>query len=61
MNTSIYQGIYDLIKTYIFGGVADAGSFQEMFCVLVAGSACFFVMALPFILVWRVILLLSGR
>lgn len=61
MSDSVYQGIYNLIQTYIFGGSVASGSFQEMFCVLFAGAACAFVMILPFILVYHFISLFFWR
>lgn len=56
----IYQTCYDLVAQYIYGAV-DVGTYQELVCIAVSTCACLFVMALPFVLVWRVIRLLGGR
>lgn len=57
---SIFDSIYSLIETYIFGSVV-AGSYYELVCILVSTCACLFVMSIPFIIVWRVIKVLLGR
>lgn len=56
----IYQTCFDLVEQYIFGAVT-AGTYQELVCIAVSVCACLFVMALPFILVWRIIRFLGGR
>ena len=55
----IYQTCYDLIAQYVYGSVT-VGSYQELVCILVSTCACLFVVALPFVLVWRVIRMLAG-
>lgn len=50
----IYDTIYQLIEQYIYGSVV-AGSYQELVCIMVSTAACLFIIALPFIIVWRVI------
>lgn len=57
---NIYLTLYDLLTTYIFGGQVVAQSNQELICILVATAGTLFLIALPFILVWRVCKLLSG-
>lgn len=57
---SIFETIYNLIETYIFGTVA-VGSYYELVCILVSTCACLFVMSIPFIICWRVIKVLLGR
>lgn len=52
---SIYDNIYNLINTYIYGGNVTSGSFMELVCILVATIACVFLISLPFIIVWRII------
>lgn len=51
----IYQGIYDLINTYVFGSGIVAGSFQELATILISLLACIFLISLPFILVFKII------
>lgn len=52
---SIYQNIYNLIANYVFANAIDVGSNAELVCMLVSTIACLFVIALPFLVVWRVI------
>lgn len=56
----IYQPIYDLVNTYIFGGSVAVGTYQELICIAVAVCGCLFVMALPFLIVYKIIKLLVG-
>lgn len=56
---SIYQSLYDLIQTYIFGGVAELGSNQELICMLIASVGSIFLVAIPFAVVWKLILLIT--
>lgn len=51
----IYQALYDLINSYVFGGGIVAGSVQELATVLISLAGCLFLVALPFILVWKII------
>ena len=57
---NIYQNLFDLINTYIYGNSVVAGSYQELVCILVATCACIFVFALPFLVVYFVIKKLWG-
>ena len=51
----LYQTCYDLINTYIYGGDVAAGSFEELVCIAVSTAANLFLLALPFILVFKII------
>lgn len=53
----IYQTIYDLIVTYIFGSVTP-GTYQDLVTIFLSSCAVLFVFSLPFIVVWRIIKLL---
>lgn len=55
----MYQPLYDIVQTYVFGGVTPLGSNQELICMLVATFGCVFLVAIPFILVWRLILAIT--
>lgn len=57
---SIYQSIYDLINTYVYGGLIEVGSYQELVAILFSTGACLFMMSLPFLVVWRVIKMIMG-
>lgn len=57
---SIYQSIYDLINTYIFGGLIETGTYTELVTILLSTTACIFVFAIPFIIVWKVITFVTG-
>lgn len=56
---NIYQSLYDLVNQYIYGNAVEAGTYMELVCIIVATAGCLFVMALPFILVYRIIKFLS--
>lgn len=57
---SIYQEIYNLINTYIFGGLITAGSHQELVAILLSSAACIFIFALPFTIVLKIIKMIVG-
>lgn len=52
---SIYQTFYDLINNYIFNNLLIPGSYQELVTILFSTTACFAMVAIPFVLVWNVI------
>lgn len=52
--SSIYQSCFDLIHTYIYGGV-DLTSDMSLICTLVSTIACLFLFSLPFLIVWKVL------
>lgn len=56
---SIYQNIYDLIVTYVYGG-ATLSAHMELVTVTLATIGCVFVFALPFVLVWKVCKMFVG-
>lgn len=58
---TIYDSIYNLLNQYIFGGNIIPSSVQESSCSLVATALCLFVVAIPFVMVWRLIKLLGGN
>lgn len=53
--SNIYQTLFDLLNTYIFGGTVVGGTYQELVCILVSVIACLFCMALPFLVVKKII------
>lgn len=55
----MYDSLYDLIQTYVFGGALELGSNQELVCMLIATFGCIFLVAIPFILVWRLIIAIT--
>lgn len=56
---SIYQSIYNIINQYIFNNAIITNSIQDLAVTLVSLTACLFLIAVPFILVWRLIKLFS--
>ena len=54
---SIYQSCFDLIHTYIYGGV-ELTSDMNLVATLIATIACIFCFALPFLVVWLIIKLI---
>ena len=59
--TSIYQTFADLLTTYVFGGSIASGSWAELVVTLLSTIACLFVIAVPFIVVYKGICLIFGR
>lgn len=55
MTSNIYQALFDLINTYVYGGSVVVGSYQELVCIFVSTAATLFMIALPFLVVWRFI------
>ena len=55
----IYQTLYDLLETYLFG-VVEVGTYQELVTISLSAIGTIFVVAIPFILVYKVICLLVG-
>lgn len=58
--TNIYTTIYQLLESILFGSVT-AGTYPDMICVMVSTFACLFMIAVPFIVVYKVIQLIVGR
>lgn len=51
---SIYQEIFNIINTHVFGGATLTGT-QLLAVDLISTTACLFCVVLPFIIVWRVV------
>lgn len=56
--TNLYQTAFDLINDYIFGSAAASGSYEELICVLGGTALCAFAVALPFVVVNKVVSLI---
>lgn len=54
---NIYQNIYDIVQTYIFGGVELTAN-MDLIAICLSSFACVFVFALPFCIVWKLIRIL---
>ena len=59
MTLDLYNEIYNLIVTNIFGGSVQIGTYPDLISSLFSTMACMFVLAIPFILVWKVIKLVA--
>lgn len=57
---SIYQSLYDLIHTYIYGGVTLTSD-MSLVCTLISTIGCIFLVSLPFVVVYKVISFITGR
>ena len=55
---SIYDNLYNLIQIYIYGGNMTTDS--QLICTLVSTIGCLFLVALPFIVVLKVIRIILG-
>ena len=57
---SIYESLFDLIQTYIYGG-ATLTSDMNLVCTLISTIGCVFLVSLPFVIVYKVISFIVGR
>lgn len=53
---SIYNNIYNLLVTYVYGGAVVTGSFEELTAILFSTLACLCLVALPFVLIFKFIM-----
>ena len=56
---SVYQSFYDLISQYIFGGGSLSAN-ADLIATAIASVGVVFLVAMPFILVYKVICLICG-
>lgn len=52
---NIYNSLYELIVSYVFGGVVDVGSVQELAVTLCSLFGTVSLIAMPFIFIFWVI------
>lgn len=57
---NIYQSLYELINTYIFGGSIALNSVPDLVATLLSVCGVVFIFSIPFMLVWRVIRMIGG-
>ena len=57
---SVYDTIYNLVETYIFGGSIERGSHQDLTATILSSIVCVLVFALPFLIIWKVIKVIMG-
>ena len=55
---NIYQALYDLVNQYVYGNSIVVGSHQDLVAVFIATCGCIFLVALPFLLVYKILKLL---
>ena len=58
---SIYENIYNLMNEYVYGNTIVEGSFEELVAILFSTGACLFMVALPFLVVWKVLTFIIER
>lgn len=51
---SMYDSIFDLIQTYIYGGQSLTPD-MNLVCTLISTCACIFCIAIPFFVVYRIL------
>lgn len=56
---SIYQGLYDLVHQYVYGGL-QLTTDMELVATLISTMGCVFLVALPFAVVWKIIKMIVG-
>lgn len=54
----MYYELYDMLNTAIFNG--SATGYEELLLTLVCGCAVLFLLALPFIIVLKVVRMICG-
>lgn len=59
MSLSIYQSLYDLIHTYIYGGVTLTPD-MSLICTLIATIGCLAFVAIPFFVVYKILSFIIG-
>lgn len=57
----MYQNLYNLLNTYIFGGQVVSGSYEELVCILVSTIGVLVLIGLPFLVVFKILKLVLGR
>lgn len=57
---SIYQSIYDLINTYVFGNAIVVGTYQDLVTIILSTIACVYLVALPFLVVRKLLSMIGG-
>ncbi len=55
MLNGAYQSIYELISNAIFNGAPDTATYGIFMCESISAIACTFLLALPFLIVYRII------
>lgn len=55
---SMYQSLFDLIHTHVYGGV-ELTSDMNLVCTLISTMGVIFMVAIPFIVVYKVISLIT--
>lgn len=61
MGTNIYQALYDLINTYVFGGSLVVGTYPELITVILSTIGVCYLVLLPFIVVHNFLKYIGGR
>ncbi|MBQ3235770.1 MAG: hypothetical protein IJA97_06395 [Clostridia bacterium] len=56
----MYQSIYNILQTAIYESAVLTG-WQELFLTIVSSACVLFAIAVPFMVVWKVIQLICGR
>lgn len=56
----VYQNLYELIDKFIFNFTASTNANADLVCTLVATLGSIFLIALPFMVVWKVAKMIIG-
>lgn len=57
---NIYQSLYTLLETYVFGGNIVVGSNPDLVATLCSVFGTVALISLPFLIVWKIIKVLLG-
>lgn len=55
----IYGNVYEIIVNYLFGGGVLSNN-EELITIALASIASIFVFSIPFIIVWRIVKMISS-
>lgn len=56
----VYQNLYELVDKFIFNFSASTNTNADLVCTLVATLGSIFLIALPFMVVWKVAKMIIG-
>lgn len=57
---NIYQSLYDLLNTYLYGGIATQADSTELCCTLLASIGTIAMVAIPFAICYKLITKIGG-
>lgn len=59
MSVNIFQSLYDLLNTYIFGGSVEVNTYADLVLTLISTIGVLFAVSIPFLVVFSAIKFIS--